>query len=124
MQSNKLLELVQTALNDLKAQDVTVIDVHEITKITDYMVIASGSSNRHVRSVADHLVEIAKQQGYEPIGVEGHEYGEWVLVDLDDVVVHVMQPVTRDFYKLENLWSIGKNPTKKTSTQNVARDTG
>jgi len=124
VQSNKLLELVQTALNDLKAQDVTVINVHEITKITDYMVIASGSSNRHVRSIADHLVEAAKQQGYEPIGVEGHEYGEWVLVDLDDVVVHVMQPVTRDFYKLENLWSIGKNPTKKTSTQNVARDTG
>ncbi len=124
MQSNKLLELVKIALNDLKAQDVTVIDVHGITQITDYMVIASGSSNRHVRSVADHVVETAKQQGYEPIGVEGHEYGDWVLVDLDDVVVHVMQPVTRDFYKLENLWSMGNTPAEKTSTQNAARDTG
>lgn len=115
---------MQTALSDLKAIDITVIDVHEITKITDFMVIASGSSNRHVRSVAEHVVETAKQHGYEPIGVEGQEYGEWVLVDLDDVVVHVMQPATRDFYKLENLWSIGKTRAEKTGTQNAARDTG
>ncbi len=108
MQSKRLVELTKKALSDLKAQEVTVVDVRKLTSITDFMVIASGSSNRHVRSIADHVIEVAKQKGHEPLGVEGHEHGEWVLVDLADVVVHIMQPGIRDFYKLESLWSVGK----------------
>ena len=68
------------------------------------MVIASGRSDRHVRSIADHVLETAAAAGHNVLGVEGQEYGEWVLVDLADVVVHIMQPKVRDFYKLENLW--------------------
>jgi ribosome-associated protein len=70
------------------------------------MIIASGTSARHVRSIADRVIERAKEAGVELLGVEGYDYGEWVLVDLDDVVVHIMRPLTRDFYKLENLWNM------------------
>ncbi len=104
--SRDLLTLVEEALADLKAQDTCVLNVSKFTSITDYMVISSGTSSRHVRSIADRVVEKAKLAGRVPIGVEGHEFGEWVLVDLDEVVVHVMQPSARDFYKLENLWNM------------------
>jgi ribosome-associated protein len=101
-----LLKLATTALSDLKAQDVRVLDVRRLTSITDHMVVASGTSGRHVRSIADRLIEAAKKAGQAPLGVEGQESGEWVLVDLEDVVVHIMQPRIREFYKLEDLWTV------------------
>jgi ribosome-associated protein len=106
VRSKKLVALVEQALADLKAVDMRTLDVSGLTSITDYMVIASGTSDRHVRSIADHLLETAKDAGADILGVEGHEYGEWVLVDLTDVVVHIMLPRVRDFYKLENLWNM------------------
>ena len=106
MHSKELVALVEGALIDLKARDQRVLYVSELTTITDYMVIASGTSSRHVRSIAGHIIEKAKEEGCIPLGVEGQEFGEWVLVDLDEVVVHIMQPAARDFYKLENLWDI------------------
>lgn len=106
MHSQELVELVEESMSDLKAVNIRVLDVGAMTSITDFMIIASGTSDRHVRSIADRVVERAKYAGISALGVEGHEYGEWVLVDLGDVVVHVMQPPTRDFYKLENLWDM------------------
>jgi ribosome-associated protein len=90
----------------MKAQQVNVLDVRHLTSVTDTMFIAAGRSDRHVRAVADAVVEKVKEAGFTPIGVEGHEAGEWVLVDLADVVVHVMLPRVRDFYKLESLWDM------------------
>ena len=106
MQSRELVELVEESMSDLKAVEICVLDVGAMTSITDFMVIATGTSDRHVRSIADRVVERAKQAALGVLGIEGHEYGEWVLVDLGDVVVHVMQAVTRDFYKLEKLWGM------------------
>ena len=106
MHKEKLLELATTVLSDLKARDLQVLDVQRLTSITDHMVIASGTSDRHVRSMADRLIDSAKQVGIVPLGVEGKEGGEWVLVDLEDVVVHIMQPRVREFYRLEDLWSV------------------
>lgn len=106
MNTDKLVELVLGALNDLKGRDIQVLDVRDKTSITDVMVIASGTSNRHVRSLADAVIDKAKQAGHAPLGIEGESVGEWVLVDLLDVVVHVMQPQTRAFYSLEKLWSV------------------
>lgn len=106
MHSKKLASLSAAVLDDLKARDVRVIDVRKLTSITDYMIVASGTSDRHVRSIADRLVERATAAGCEPLGVEGEEAGEWVLVDLQDVIVHVMLPRVRDFYKIENLWDM------------------
>ena len=102
-----LLGQVHHALEELKARDVREIDVRGKTGITDFMVIASGTSSRHVKSIADEVVKQAKQAGVAPLGVEGEREAEWVLVDLGDVVVHVMMPRTREFYGLERLWTIG-----------------
>jgi len=107
MHSEELLELAQTSLEDLKARDVRVFDVREMTSVTDYFLLATGTSDRHVRSLSDKLVQNVKQAGQRPLGVEGQEAGEWVLIDLNDVVVHVMQSRTREFYKLEDLWELG-----------------
>ncbi|HKQ82671.1 MAG TPA: ribosome silencing factor [Steroidobacteraceae bacterium] len=104
--SSRVLDAVQRALDDLKAVNVTVLDVRELTDITDTMVVASGTSDRHVRSLADRIVEYAKKAGFRPAGVEGERDGEWVLVDLQDVIVHVMLPRVREFYRLENLWDV------------------
>ncbi len=109
MEGKETLKVTLDALEELKARDLRVIDVSMLTSITDYMVIASGTSGRHVCSIADHLIEEIKAAGCRPLGVEGMESGEWVLVDLQDVVVHIMQPKTRDFYKLENLWEMGND---------------
>lgn len=106
MDVDALKTLVVDALEDLKGQKVSVVDVRGKTAITDYMIIASGTSDRHVRSLADHVVERAKQAGIQPLGVEGEPGCDWVLVDLCDVVVHVMLPRVRDFYNLEKLWSM------------------
>ena len=106
MHSKALLSLATTALEELKARDIRVLDVRRQTPITDYMIVASGTSDRHVRSIADWLVQQAEAAGVSALGVEGTGSGEWVLVDLADVVVHVMQPRARDFYKLESLWDM------------------
>ncbi|HLF09883.1 MAG TPA: ribosome silencing factor [Gammaproteobacteria bacterium] len=98
--------LVADALDDLKAQHVNSLDVRHLTSMTDTMIIASGRSDRHVRALADAVVERCQEAGIAPLGVEGKDAGEWVLVDLADVVVHVMLPRARDFYNLEKLWDI------------------
>ena len=103
------LTLVNTALQDLKAVDVRMLDVRGLTDVTDYMVIASGNSDCHVRSVADRVQQLAKGNGLRPFGVEGARDGEWVLIDLPDVMVHVMLPRVREFYALEELWDRGAN---------------
>jgi ribosome-associated protein len=104
--SEELLAVAEEALADMKAREIRVLDVRSLTSITDFMVVASGTSDRHVRSIADRVIEKAREVGCRPLGLEGHEHGEWVLVDLDDVVIHIMQPQVRDFYKLENLWDM------------------
>ena len=101
-----LLQAVRRALEDMKAANVKILDVRGMTDVADTMVIASGNSDRHVKSIAERVVEFAKQAGFRPMGVEGERDGEWVLVDLQDVVVHVMLPRIREFYRLENLWDI------------------
>lgn len=101
-----VVEVVERALEDIKAVNVRVLDVRKLTDIADTLVIASGNSDRHVRSIADRVVEFAKKAGYRPMGVEGERDGEWVLVDLQDVIVHVMLPRVREFYRLESLWDV------------------
>jgi len=96
--------IVTAALDDMKAVNVKVMDVRGLTDIADVMVVASGNSDRHVRSIADRVIEKAKESGHRPLGVEGQREGEWVLVDLQDVVLHVMLPRVREFYSLERMW--------------------
>ena len=102
-----LREAVTTALEDMKAANVRVLDVRGLTDIADTMVIASGNCDRHVRSIAERVVEKAKAAGFRPLGTEGARDGEWVLVDLQDLIVHVMLPRVREFYGLERLWEGG-----------------
>ena len=104
MQSEELVKIAVAALEDLKAQDITTIDVRGKTSITDFMVIASGTSSRQVKALVDNVLEKVKEQGIRPLGSEGLEGGEWALLDLGDIVVHVMQVATRQFYDLERLW--------------------
>jgi ribosome-associated protein len=104
--SNDIYKIVIAALEDVKGQDVVTIDVRELSDITDTMVVVSGASNRQVKALAQNAVEAGKKAGFQPIGVEGLDEGEWVLVDFGDVIVHVMQPATRAFYELEKLWSL------------------
>ena len=99
-----LTDLILATLEDMKAQNVKVLDVRKLTDVADTMVVASGTSDRHVRSIAGRLVEKMKQSGHQPFGVEGERDGEWVLVDLQDVIVHIMLPRIREFYGLEKLW--------------------
>ncbi len=101
-----LRECVETALDDMKAVDPRIIDVRGRTAITDYMAFATGNSRRHVRSIADALIEAAREAGQRPLGVEGLEGSEWVLVDLGDVVAHVMLEDVREFYRLERIWAV------------------
>ena len=102
-----LRDIVLGALAELKAVDVRALDVRGITDITDIMVVASGTSDRHVKSIADRVVQRCKEAGYRPYGLEGERDGEWVLLDLQDVVLHVMLPRVREFYALEKLWEGG-----------------
>jgi ribosome silencing factor RsfS/YbeB/iojap len=103
----RLHRAMTTALEDLKARDTREIDVRGKTSVTDLIVVTSGTSTRHVKSIADEVVRSAKKIGLPPIGVEGEREAEWVLVDLGDIVVHVMLPRTREFYGLERLWTVG-----------------
>ena len=107
MNSKQLSKFIVDALDDGKANDVVELDVRNMTSVTDTMIVASGTSNRHVKSLADNVAEKAREAGHKPIGVEGEVGGEWVLLDLDDVLVHVMLPKVREFYNLEKLWSLG-----------------
>lgn len=105
MKAEKLADLVTAALQDQKAVNTVTLDVRGLTDVMDYLVIASGTSSRHVKSLAGKVTEEAKKKNVRPLGVEGEDAGEWVLVDFGDVVVHVMLPATRDFYDLERLWT-------------------
>ncbi|MEL7537226.1 MAG: ribosome silencing factor [Pseudomonadota bacterium] len=100
--------LVLEALSDRKARDIVALDVTEITTIADHMILGSGTSDRHVKSIAEHVVQILRDHGVKAGGVEGADLGEWVLVDIGDVIVHVMQPRVREFYNLEKLWGINE----------------
>ncbi len=106
MNSEQLSELVIEALDDVKAKEIVRLDVRDMTTVTDYMIVASGTSNRHVKALVDNVTEKAREAGHRPIGVEGEDGGEWVLLDLQDTLVHVMLPKVREFYNLEKLWSI------------------
>ena len=104
MQSEAVKKIALQALDDLKAENILVLDVHNYASFTDFMIFASGKSTRHVKSIANQVVEVAKKANLPPLGVEGDDVGEWVLIDLGDAVVHVMLPDTRQFYELEKLW--------------------
>lgn len=104
MDTKQITDLALKALDDMKAQDVRVLEVGEISTITEVMIIATGTSTRHVRGIADNVTLEAKKSGNQPLGVEGEQGADWVLIDLVDVVVHVMLQQTRDFYNLEKLW--------------------
>ena len=103
--TNPLNHIIINALDDLKAQDKIVLDVTSLSDVMDTLIIASGTSSRHVKSLADNVIEVAKKQGHRPIGVEGMDAADWVLVDYGSAVVHVMLPEARQFYDLEKLWS-------------------
>ncbi len=104
LNSKQLLEFVVDKADDMKAVDIIELDVSESSSITDFMVICSGTSKRHVHAIANNVNKEARAANLEIIGMEGHDVGEWVLLDLGDVVLHVMQEQTRDFYQLEKLW--------------------
>ena len=101
-----LVKLVVDVLDDLKSESITCLDVRHLTSVTDFMIIANGRSARHARAIANAVVERAKENNCQPIGVEGQDGGEWILVDLADIVVHVMLPKVREFYDLERLWDL------------------
>ena len=119
MQSKRLCQLAIDALEDLKGVDIVRIDVRGLSDFTDYMIIATGRSARQVSSLAEHVVMKAKEAGEKPLGVEGLRGGDWVLVDLCDVVVHVMRPEVREFYQLEKLWG-GRELGEQTSPRGAA----
>ncbi len=106
MQTEALLSLVESELEQRKALNVVTLDVRGKTSITDFMIIASGTSSRHAKSLCDYVIEKVKQQGLQPLGLEGGPGSEWVLLDLGDVVLHVMTGQAREYYQLEKLWSV------------------
>ena len=101
-----LLQCVTSLLDDYKARDVQVIDVRGISSLSDYVILATGTSTRHLQAVAENLVVGLKRAGYQPLGVEGQRDSDWVLVDADDVIVHLMLAQAREFYNLEKLWDV------------------
>lgn len=125
MDTKQLLAIAKNALEDKKATDIKVLDVRHFSSITDFMIVATGKTARQVFALAQQVIEKAKSHGHRPYGEDTH-VGEWALVDLGDVIVHIMQPQTRDFYQLEKLWSdMGKEtqlsqlaPTQRLSTNN------
>ena len=123
--ARKTRQWIQNALVDAKTQNIAVLDVRKISDFTDYMVIATGTSNRHVQSSADKVVETLRGHGVQRVGIEGKQLGDWVLIDFGDVVVHIMREQTRDFYNLEKLWSDAKRvePGKHKETAKKPRAT-
>ncbi len=110
MEAEELKNVAVDALEDLKAVDITVLDVRSMTSITDYMIVASGNSSRHVKSLLNNVVEKVKDHGVRPLGIEGEKDAQWCLVDVGDVVVHVMLPEVREFYQLEKFWRVDAAP--------------
>jgi ribosome-associated protein len=106
MKSEQLTKLVIEALEELKGRDIVKLDVRDLTSVTDFMVVASGTSNRHVKALAEAVADKSKAAGHRPSGIEGENGSEWVLLDLGDALVHVMLPRVREFYNLEKLWSL------------------
>jgi len=119
--SGEIVKIVEHALDEMKAVQVKVLDVRKLTDIADTLIIASGNSDRHVRSIADRVIEYVKKAGLRPTGVEGERDGEWVLVDLQDVIVHIMLPRVREFYRLESLWDISA-ARREAATERLAAD--
>lgn len=114
MQAEQLKLLVIDALEDIKAEDITVLDVTEMTDFTDFMIIATGKSSRQVKALANEVSVQAKAAGIKPLGVEGEDAGEWALVDLGDVIAHIMTAQTRATYNLEKLWRV-ENAVNRTA---------
>ena len=100
----KLLKIVLDTLDDRKGQNIKTINVQGKTSITDFMVVATGTSQRHIQSLSDYVVEKVKENGFLPLGIEGEQGSEWVLLDLGDIILHLMTAQTREFYQLEKLW--------------------
>ncbi len=109
MQTEKVIKIVHNALEDMKAKEIIDLDVRGRSTVTDYMIIASGTSKRHVGSIAEEVIIKVKEAGLQPLGSEGQGVSDWILVDLGDVVVHVMMPDAREFYDLERLWGVDKD---------------
>lgn len=113
MDIRKLQKLAVTALEDIKAKDIEVLNTSKLSALFDRIIIATGDSNRHVKSLARNVHDKVKEAGGQVIGIEGEESGEWVLVDLGDIVVHVMQPAVRAYYNLEELWKVVPKRARK-----------
>lgn len=107
----KLVLTINVALDDMKAVEIAEMNIREISSIADMMIVASGNSSRHVKAIADTVIEKAKEAGFRPIGVEGTDIAEWILLDFGDVIIHIMLPKTREFYDLEKLWSARPSST-------------
>lgn len=115
-------QLIYEALEDAKGLDISVLDVRQVCDFTDYMMIASGTSTRHVQSMADKVIERLREHNIKPLGTEGREVGDWVLLDFGDIILHLMRPQTRAFYDLEKLWSDAKRVKFKTSKTKATAD--
>ena len=122
MDIRKLQKIVVSALEDIKGEDIEVLNTSKLTSLFDRIVVATGTSNRQVKSLARSVHDKVKEAGGEVVGVEGEESGEWVLVDLGDIVVHVMQPAVRAHYNLEELWTAKPKPRKTQSAEPAAED--
>lgn len=103
---NNFAQLITDTMEDLKAEDVQTFDVRTLTTMTDFMIIASGRSDRQVKAIAEKVIEMAKSIQIRPLGVEGQQQAEWILIDFGDVIAHIMRPATRAYYQLEKLWSV------------------
>lgn len=117
MTPETMKKAVVAALEDIKGRDIVVLNVKKLTSMTDYMIIASGESTRQVNALARNVVEKLKERGAEVVGVEGEDTGEWVLVDLGNIIVHVMHPAVREYYNLEELWEAPKATRKKVAAK-------
>jgi ribosome-associated protein len=122
MHAEELCKISQLALEEIKARDVTVLDTRKMTSLFDFMIVASADSARQTKALARNIADKVKQAGGSVIGVEGEQTGEWVLVDLGDVLVHIMQPAIREYYNLEPLW--GGDAPRRVSPLRPAMRTG
>ena len=119
MQVEELLKMVQDVLEERKGQNITTLDVRGKTSFTDYMVIVTGTSDRHLRSLCDYIVEKVKEQGFRPLGIEGDLGSDWILLDLGDVIVHAMTAQAREYYQLEKLWSVDRPKEIEQEVSNI-----